>query len=187
MKFYEFIEFLQTGKVAPIEVLQSNLLENQENALNANQISSIDDETNIKAKILHSKSLNNLQTSNNIINDNINTNERPPVPPSHNTNIQRKQMGSNDSMLTPGYSASNLINENIIRNNVEMNTMNALVPSKGLHIVSISAGESPSSQSTALGGVKALWKKREVTKQERIIQYTTVDATGTVQVHIWPL
>jgi hypothetical protein len=37
------------------------------------------------------------------------------------------------------------------------------------------------------GPTKALWRKREIVKQERIIQYTTVDESGNTQVGRHPM
>ena len=55
----------------------------------------------------------------------------------------------------------------------------ALVPSAGLAVAldNKSAYRNPNS-----GPTKPLWRKREVVKQERTVEYTTVDADGVTQV-----
>jgi hypothetical protein len=55
----------------------------------------------------------------------------------------------------------------------------ALVPSAGL---TVALNNKDSYRNPSAGPTRPLWRKREVVKQERTVEYTTIDANGVTQV-----
>ena len=212
MNFYEFVEFLETGKVAPVEIVSFDDNNNTQQDNNTNVPQTYSDQPVVKDTISplnYSASLSNL-TSGGGSSTNIHNNNKK-NPTNLKVDIQGNPVttGGNNStgVSLPPFPPSPAPEADIISNETATGLLNktttqddtddentrrmnkikdgyhegAIVPSKGLHLISMSAGDE-FSENAATTATKPLWKKREVVRQERTIHYTTLDATGTMQV-----
>lgn len=155
MKFREFIEFLETGKVAQVEVITPGI-ENGNGDPTTSTIKSLSYSNSMTGFPVHERQRNESE-------EGQAGTKAPPLPPS-DTPVSSTR---NEVAVVDGGESPDSPNPSLAR------TTSTELVRKGSHKMTIPADEN--------GAVKPLWKKREVMKQERTIHYTTMDAAGVVQ------
>ena len=173
MRFHDFLEFLETGKVVPVEVVDTNLIENSSSSSAAcgdNELPPTISSVN------YNSSMSNLLAANNKFNDSTarSTNAKvdralqissgpptavdhdaPPFPPSEADSNSPK--GSPTSNHTPQQVIVEL--SDTMPKTLKPTESMEIIP-KGYHKMTV-----PTDAEDKI--VKPLWKKREVMKQER--------------------
>jgi hypothetical protein len=165
MRFHDFVEFLETGKVVPVEVVEGNLLENSSSTSPkpelVSTITSLNYNSSMSNLLAANKQFQDSSTSGGASTTNARVDralrsgsagletQAPPFPPSE-TEEQGSPQGSPKVEL-----GDTLPRPKTLKPTVSME----LIP-KGYHKMTV-----PTDSENKV--VKPLWKKREVVKQER--------------------
>lgn len=189
MRFHDFIEFLETGKVVPVEVIQSNLIENTNNGENGSSSIPLLGNANTATitSLNYNSSMSNLLAANNKFSGKNNDNaggggiprilsstnarvdnaiagmhgqEAPPFPPSESDNT------SSPSSKANGHNSTNSpivdLADTLPNGSKTLKpTMSTELIPLGYHKMTVPVDNNTNKV------VKPLWKKREVNKQER--------------------